>query len=294
MTFRHLEIFVAVADLKSMTKAAERLYISQPTVSQAIMELERHYGTKLFDRMNKRLYMTQAGERLLGYARHVTSLVTDMTLQMTHAEQSGILRVGASATVGTLYLPRLVNAFKAEGGNLSIQAVIKNTLDIEMQILNNELDIGLVEGDVHSEDLLVMPFEGDEIVLVCAKAHPLYLKAEIAHEDLRREAFLIREEGSGTRELFEYAMAAKGIEWQAVWESSSFESMTAAALENIGIAVLSRELVSRELANGSLKELNVPFLQLTRHWRVIYHKNKYLTEGMRQLIRLCLSGKNEG
>lgn len=292
MTFRHLEIFVAVADSKSMTHAAEKLYISQPTVSQAIMELERHYGTKLFDRMNKRLYMTQAGEKLLGYARHVTSLVTDMTLQMTHAEQSGILRVGASATVGTLYLPKLVNAFKREEKNLAIQAVIKNTLDIEMQILKNELDIGLVEGDVHSEDLLVTPIEGDEIVLVCAKAHPLYHKGVIEPEDLRKQAFLIREVGSGTRELFEYAMAAMGLEWQGVWESSSFESMTAAALENIGIAVLSRELVGNELKNGRLKELDVPFLKLTRHWRVIYHKNKYLTEGMRQLIRLCLSDDN--
>lgn len=288
MTFRHLEIFVAVADSGSMTGAAEQLYISQPTVSQAIMELERHYGTKLFDRMSKRLYMTQAGEKLLGYARHVTALVSDMALQMTHAEQSGQLRVGASATVGILYLPRLMKAFQSSG-HLSIQALIKNTLDIEQQILKNELDIGLVEGDVHSTDLAVLPVEGDELVLVCGKGHKLYGCEHPISEDLRREAFLMREVGSGTRELFEIAMAASGIEWRTVWESSSFESMAAAAVENLGIAVMSRELVSRQLADGSLFELKCPFLSLKRQWRVIYHKNKYLTEGMRQLIRLSLS-----
>lgn len=288
MTLRHLEIFVAVADMGSMTAASEKLYISQPTVSQAIMELERYYGTKLFDRMAKKLYMTQAGERLLSYARHITALVSDMSLQMIESENTGVLRVGASATVGILFLPDLVKSFKETASSLKVSAIIKNTLDIEQLILKNELDLGLVEGDVHSEDLCVLPFEGDELVIVCGREHPYYGVKSIEPHMLEGQAYLIREEGSGTRELFEYAMAARELSFNAVWESSSFESITAAAVKNIGLAVLSRALVDKELQSGNLWHVPTPFLSLKRKWRVIYHRNKYLTTGMKAFVEFSL------
>lgn len=287
MTLRHLEIFVAVADMGSMTAASEKLYISQPTVSQAIMELERYYGTKLFDRMGKRLYRTQAGERLLGYARHVTSLVSDMSLQMTHVEATGVLRVGASATVGILFLPELVKVFQAEVTGIQIQAIVKNTQDIEQHLLRNELDLGLVEGDVHSADLLSRPFAEDELVIVCGKGNPLYGKKKIDPHALQNQPYLMREGGSGTRELFEYAMAAKSLNWQTVWESNSFESIKEAAIKNIGLAVLSKDLVMTELQNGQLWHISTPFLSLKRKWRVVYHKNKYLTTAMQSFVKAC-------
>lgn len=287
MTLRHLEIFVAVADIGSMTGASERLYISQPTVSQAIMELERYYGTKLFDRMGKKLYRTQAGERLLSYARHVTSLVSEMALQMTQVEATGILRVGASATVGIRFLPERVKRFRSTVHGIQIQAVVKNTLDIEQLLLKNELDIGLVEGDVHSADLLVVPFAEDELVIVCGKEHPLYGKSKIGPLELQNQSYLMREVGSGTRELFEYAMAAKGLSWNVVWESNSFESITAAAEQNIGLAVLSKDLVQPALETGQLWCISTPFLNLKRKWRIIYHKNKYQTAAMQAFIELC-------
>lgn len=287
MTLRHLEIFVAVADEGSMTAASERLYISQPTVSQAIMELERYYGTKLFDRMGKKLYRTQAGERLLGYARHVTALVSDMALQMTQVETKGILRVGASATVGIRFLPEQVKRFQAQKSGIQIQAVVKNTLDIEQHILKNELDIGLVEGDVHSLDLLVRPFAEDELVIVCGREHPFYGKTKCHPHELQDQPYLMREVGSGTRELFEYAMAGKSLSWQPVWESNSFESITAAARENIGLAVLSKDLVAEALSTGQLWHISTPFLNLKRKWRIIYHKNKYLTAAMEAFVAIC-------
>lgn len=287
MTLRHLEIFVAVSDMGSMTAASEHLYISQPTVSQAIMELERYYGTKLFDRMGKKLYKTQAGERLLGYARHVTSLVSDMAIQMTQVEATGVLRIGASATVGIRYLPELVNRFNRELASIQVQAVIKNTLDIEQLLLKNELDIGIVEGDIHSMDLTVRPFYQDELIIVCGKGHEFYGTKQIKPSQLQSQRYLMREVGSGTRELFEYAMAAKEISWQTVWESNSFESITAAAKKNIGLAVLSKDLVKEALETGDLWHIHTPFLSLKRTWRIAHHKNKYLTSGMEKLIAFC-------
>lgn len=286
MTLRHLEIFVAVADLGSMTAASEYLYISQPTVSQAIMELERHYGTKLFDRMAKKLHITQAGERLLGYARHITSLVSDMAFQMIDVEQTGVLRVGASATVGILKLPAIVKAFNEVSPGIEVRSIIKNTLDIEQLILSNEIDLGVVEGDVHSSDLAVIPFSGDEMVVVCGNGHALYGQREANPKHLENQKYLIREEGSGTRELFEYAMAAKSLNWRAVWQSNSFESITAAAIQNIGIAVLSKELIAEPLSDGRLWQIPTPYFNLKREWRVVYHKNKYLTDGMRAFMNI--------
>ena len=288
MTLRHLEIFVAVADLGSMTAASERLYISQPTVSQAVMELERYYGTKLFDRMGKKLYRTQAGERLLGYARHVTGLISDMAIQMTQIETTGILRIGASATVGIRFLPELVTEFNQQVSGIQIQAVIKNTLDIEQLLLKNELDIGIIEGDIHSTDLSAKSFFQDELILVCGKGHPLYGKTSVAPFQLEDCHYLMREVGSGTRELFESAMAAQDLNWQTVWESNSFESITAAAKKNIGLAVLSKNLVKEDLETGALWHILTPFLSLKRKWRIAYHKNKYLTEGMEKLIAFCV------
>ncbi len=287
MTLRHLEIFVAVADEGSMTAASEKLYISQPTVSQAIMELERFYGTKLFDRMGKRLYRTQAGERLLSYARHVTALVSDMALQMTQVETTGILRVGASASVGILFLPEQIKRFQLESSGIQIQAVVKNTLDIEQLLLRNELDIGLVEGDVHSTDLLTQPFAEDELVIVCGRGNPFYGKKKIDPLALQNQPYLMREMGSGTRELFEYAMATKVLNWKIVWESNSFESIKRAAIANLGLAVLSKELVREELLSGALWHISTPFLSLKRKWGIVYHKNKYLTSAMKSFIKTC-------
>lgn len=287
MTLRHLEIFVAVADQGSMTAASQKLYISQPTVSQSIMELERYYGTKLFDRMAKKLYLTQSGERLLSYARHITTLVSEMALQMTQVEAMGILRVGASATVGILFLPEQVKRFQTEVAGVQIQAVVKNTTDIEQQILRNELDIGLIEGDVHSADLLVHPFAEDELVIVCGRTHPFYSLSDVEPSTLQDQFYIMREEGSGTRELFEYAMAANDLSCQVVWESTSFESIRAAARENIGLAVLSKELVTADLLTGDLWHISTPFLNLKRKWSVIYHKNKYMTTAMKAFIQDC-------
>lgn len=287
MTLRHLEIFVAVADEGSMTAASEKLYISQPTVSQAIMELERFYGTKLFDRMGKRLYRTQAGERLLSYARHVTALVSDMALQMTQVETTGVLRVGASASVGILFLPEQIKRFQEASSGIQIQAVVKNTLDIEQLLLRNELDIGLVEGDVHSTDLQTQHFAEDELVIVCGRGNPFYGKKKIDPLALQNQPYLMREVGSGTRELFEYAMATKVLNWKTVWESNSFESIKRAAIANLGLAVLSKELVREELQSGALWHISTPFLSLKRKWGIVYHKNKYLTSAMQAFIKTC-------
>ncbi|MGI6490952.1 MAG: LysR family transcriptional regulator [Peptococcaceae bacterium] len=291
---RSLEIFVKVADKGSMTAAAEALFITQPTVSQAISELERHYGTKLFDRLGKKLYITESGKRLLDYARHIIALQDEMELAMTDPEKKGMLRIGASVTIGTELLPGLVKIFQEKHRELRIHGVVKNTSDIENLIQSNEIDFALVEGTVNSKNIVVEPFMDDDVVLVCGRNHPLYGSKSVQLEELLKYDFLVREHGSGTRELFASTMLLKNAVWNMIWECSGSDGIKAAAACGIGIGVLSHRLIEKEMCNGELSILNVPGLKLNRKFSIIYHKNKYITDRMKEFFRLAKGCQGDG
>jgi DNA-binding transcriptional LysR family regulator len=281
MTIRNLEIFVKVADCGSMTGASEALYIAQPTVSQAISELESHYGIKLFDRLSKKLYITESGKKLLNYARHIIALCGEMEMAMKDPGKSGTMKVGASLTIGAELLPRLVSRFQEKHSEIKVHAVVRNTLEIESLIMKNEIDFALVEGIVHNQSIVSEPFMDDELVLVCGRKHPLYGSGKISLGELLRYDFVLREQGSGTRELFESAMISKGEDWNICWECSDSEGIKSAAAGGLGIGVISRLLVEKEVVKGDLNVLIIPGLDLKRKFSIIYHKNKYVTETMK-------------
>lgn len=287
MTIRHLQIFITVADLGSMTSAAKALFISQPTVSQAITEIETHYGIKLFERLSKRLYITEKGSQLLSYARHVTSLLEEMEQVIKNSEKSGSMAVGATLTIGESLLPDLISSFNKEYPRLKVKAIIKNTLDIEELIIKNFVELAIVEGAVHSSDIVVEPFENDELVLVCGKGHPLYSAKNLLPNALADINFIVREKGSGTRELFDNTMSANEIKWQPSWECNGSDILKSAALRGLGVAVISKRLVKQELKNKSLHVLEIKGIALRRKFSIIYHKNKYMTESMKAFIALC-------
>ena len=287
MTFRHLKIFITVADCKSMTAAAKELFIAQPTVSQAIAELESYYGIKLFERLSRKLYITESGKQLLSYARHITALFGEMELAMKDPKKSGILKVGASATVGADLLPKLVNKFSASHPNVRLNAVIKNTTEIENLIIKNDIDFALVEGIVHTSNIVSNAFMDDELVLICGKSHPLYKSSCIPLSELVKFDFVSREQGSGTRELFESLMVANNVNWNLKWECSGSDGIKGAAVNGIGIAVISKRLVETEVKTGELSILKVDGIDLKRKFSIVYHKNKYITETMKSFFDLC-------
>lgn len=292
MTLRHLKIFIRVADSGSMTAAAEALYISQPTVSQAIAELEDYYGVKLFDRLSRRLYITETGKRLLSYARHITALFDEMEKSMRNPDNSGIIKIGASITVGTYLLPKLVNEFANRYPSLQIKAFTKNTKDIETLIIQNAIDFGVIEGIVHTPDIVSNSFMDDELVLVCGRSHPLFEAESISPFDLGKLNFIVREQGSGTRELFENIMAANDIKWHLAWECNGSDSLKTAAVNGIGVAVVSKLLVEDEVKAGTLSIIKPAGLDFKRKFSIIYHKNKYLTDAMKAFFDLCYSSVN--
>lgn len=292
MTLRHLKIFVAVCDYKTITKASEALYIAQPSVSLAISELEDYYGVRLFDRISRKLYLTEAGEQVLGYARHITDLFDEMEQRIKNAEASGTIRVGASITVGTCLLPFYAKKFESAFPHLTLSATVENSDILEKMVLGNKLDLALIEGIPHSDQLIVSPFLDDELVVVCSKENPLWRKKEVLPEELTHQPLILREIGSGTRQLFDNAMMLHNLPVTPHWECISTQAILNAVAMDIGISVLPFRLVDSALKEGKLKRIPVKDLELRRKFYIIYHKNKYLSSALQGFIMLCREETN--
>lgn len=275
MSLHHLRVFLAVADAQSISKAAERLMVSQPSVSQVIAELEKTYSARLFDRIGRKIYITESGSYLQRYARQITDLYDEMERGITDCEERGVLRIGASLTVGSTVLPELISDLQAKMPALHSNVTVKNTADIEQMLLKNELDIALVEGYVHSSELTQHAVADDEVVLVCGKGHPMYQTTVASKEQIAGISVILREQGSGTRELFERTMSTNELPWNVCWESADSDGIVAAAIHGLGVGVIAKRLVLREAEEGSLRILSVPGVNFVRRFSLIAHKNKY-------------------
>ncbi len=284
VTLRHYAVFVAVCDRMNMTAAAEKLFMSQSAVSQAVAELEAHYGVRLFERLSRKLYLTQPGEKLLGYARHIIRMNTEAEAEMRSLLRTGAIRIGASVTIGACLLPGLIAAFSEKRPGLAIEVTENNTEAIEQMIVDDRLDLGLVEGDVTLRDIVTRALAEDELALICARTHPFAARGQVAPEALAGESFILREVGSGTRRTFENAMAAAGVPWRATWTCNNADAIKAAVAAGLGVSLISRRAVERELSDGSLCAVDVEGLRFLRSFKLIYHKNKYLTDVMRAFV----------
>lgn len=291
MTVRHLKIFVAVCEEGSITKAGKKLYLSQPTVSLAIAELERHYQVPLFDRISKRLYITEAGKRFLQYAQHITSVFDEMESTMQDWHNSGSLRIGTSITIGNRLLPGLLQQFKKSRPNTQVTVQIDNSEKIEQAVLENHVDIGLIEGVAHSPYICSEDFCDDELVLVCPPGHPWAAQASVPLTALQKEPLIMREKGSGGREIIESMLKLHAIEITPAWESVSTQAIVQAVTAGLGVAILPRLLVEQPLAQGLVEQATLRDISLKRKFSIIHHQNKYLAAPALEFIQLCTSGQ---
>lgn len=287
MTRRHLKVFVAVCELNSISKAAEKLHIAQPAVSCAIKELEGYYGTKLFDRISKRLYLTEAGKKFLGYATHIVSMFDEMESNMRDLDKPGKLHIGSSITIGTSFMPVYVRNFKELYPQTEVCVTIDSSDIIEKKILQNELDFALIEGIVHLESIICEAYMDDELVIICSPVHPFSKSETVTVEQLILEPFLLREKGSGTRELFDNVLASLGHSVIPTWESTSILALINAVINGHGISVLPYMLVKDMLDEGKISTIQIEGLKFNRKFNIIYHKNKFLTASAKAFIDMC-------
>jgi DNA-binding transcriptional LysR family regulator len=287
MTLRHLKIFVTVCETGSATAAGEKLYIAQPSISLAISELEDYYGIKLFDRIAKRLHITEVGKHLLQYATHIVGLFEDMENEVKNLDGIGVIRIGTSITIGNYLLPEYVSAFKKLHPQMEVKVIIDNSDRIQQYVLSNKIDIGLIEGLVHSPCLVKYKFRDDELVPICACTHPFAGQSNIELSQLCSESFIMRESGSAGREIFDSVMTTHNVEISPAWESTSTQAIVRAVGENLGISILPYLLVKDALERNEISVFRFKDIEFKRAFYIIHHKNKFLTESAKSFIKLC-------
>lgn len=289
MNLRHLKIFIMVADCKNMSLAAEKLFISQPSVSQAIKELENYYGIKAFERLSKKLYITESGELLLKYARHLVQSFEEIETEMKNKGQNISLRIGSTITVGTCMLNNIIDKLEETNKDILPKIVINNTNVIEKMILHSELDIGIVEGVITNKDIVKIPIYKDELAFVVGKKHKLYNIKEIGIDELDGEDMIFREQGSGIRETVDKLLKEYNIVVNQKWISSDTEAIKVATICGQGISVLSTMLIKEEIKNGTLHKVNIKGINIPRDICAIHHKDKFMSKHLKSFINILKS-----
>jgi DNA-binding transcriptional LysR family regulator len=276
MNLNHLAIFHAVAQAGSMTLGAERLDISQPAVSKQVQDLERALGIHLFDRIGRRVHLSQAGEILADYARQLFALAHEAETAMADVRgaRRGRLAVGASTTIGTYLLPGVVAEFWRRHPHVELLVQIENTEQVHRRLAGQELDLGLTEGLVEEEELDAEVFHQDELVLIAAPGHRLAGQARVPPSAVREEPFILREPGSGTRAVEERALARLKLPVRVVMALGSTEAIKRVVAEGVGLAIVSRLAVGAECAAGTLAVLPVAGLRIERPLHLVRRKGR--------------------
>ncbi len=287
MTTRDMEIFVAAAEQKSMSAAAEKLIITQPSVSLVITGLEREYQVRLFDRVGRRLHLTPAGEGLLAYAKGILQLRTEMEGFLRDESSAPGVRVGATATVGECFIPGVISALRNELPEARCQVAVANTKIVEDKLLKSALDIGVVEGDVTSRELAVRPILRDELTAICSASHRFAGRSSISLAELVGEPLILREEGSGTRAKLEAVFREHGLSIEPAWSSYSFGAIREAVLRGLGVTVMSPLIVADELRSGRLWAASIEDANLSRTFDLVYRKNKIFSRSLKRFAELC-------
>ena len=280
MTIRHLRIFIEVVKTGKMSIAAQKLFISQPTVSQAIRELEEHYGSKLFDRLSKKLYITTFGRELFKYATQVVENFDNLEKKMSDNLNMEDFRIGASVTVGTCLLSKILKDFYNLVPRVNTYAYVNNTTMVEKKLLNSELDVAIVEGDIQSQDLVTIPVIDDYLVLLCSKTHPFAKKENIKLKDIESQRFALREDGSGTRYFLEQILNKYKIGIHLVWEASSTDTIKRAILDDNCLSLLSIHTFEEDILSGNIHIINTDLNTLKRSFKLVYHKDKIMSSSI--------------
>jgi len=288
MADRRLQVFHTVARLLSFTKAAESLHMTQPAVTFQVRQLEEYFNTRLFDRTHNRISLTKAGERVYEYADQIFNLYAEMenAVRDLTGEVSGVLMLGASTTVAEYMLPSLLGDFKHKYPEVVIRLQVGNTDGIVAMVENNTIDLGVVEAPVSNRNLVVDTCRVDPLVLIVPPGHELAGEKVVQIERLADYPYICREEGSGTREVMLDSLHACGVnqaDLNIVMELGSPEAVKGAVEAGMGISILSKATISKELALGTLVavQLDPP---VERPFSFVHQKQKFRLRAIEKLL----------
>ncbi|HEY1685369.1 MAG TPA: LysR family transcriptional regulator [Tepidisphaeraceae bacterium] len=266
MNPNHLALFHAVSEAGSFTKAAERLFISQPALSQQVGQLEQSLGVKLFDRLPRGVRLTHAGQILAAHAARIAALDEQALRQIQELRglARGRLTIGASQTIGVYLMPEILGRFRRMHPQIDLDLQIGNTEVIQQRLADDLLDLALTEGFIQQPDLDASIFEQDNLVAIVPPRHSLLEKKSVSAKQFCVEPMIAREQGSGTRAVIERALARKSVQRTVAMTLGNLEAIKRAVQAGIGVAIVSRLSITQELAAGTLIELPLTDLQIRR------------------------------
>ena len=292
MTLRHIRIFLTVCQEGfHVTRAAEALHMTQPAVSLAIRELEEYYGVRLFDRIGRRLQITEAGMRLRESANHIVAMFDRMEKGLRNWDAFGVLRVGASLTIGSQLMPGYVRAFRESHPDTEVRVTVATSALLEQKLLDNALDFALMEGVVHVPSIVSEAYMEDHLAVVCPAGGRFRQGQVLTQAEFRSQPLLLREHGSGTRETFERAVGQAGFSVTPAWEAMSNRALLNAVASGLGLSVLSDRIAAEEVARGRVVSVEVEGLDFRRQFHIIYHRDKFLTASALAFMDLCRRGE---
>lgn len=284
MKIRHLRIFKMVCEEESITKAAERLFMTQPAVSSAISELESHLGVYLFDRISRRIYLNETGKLFLTKVIKMLDLYDDLEQNVKELEDNATIKIGSSITIANFILPKAIVHFEKIYKNTPTKVIVGNARQIEEMLYNNEIDLGLIEGVIYNEELIRIPFSSYKLAIICSPRHKLAVEEPIDINEIIQERLLLREKGSAIRDVFDSALLLHNLRANPEWTSINSQSLIYAVKQNLGISVLPKILIEEEINSGEIFEVKVNDFELVNINHIVFHKDKFQTKSFKMLI----------
>ena len=279
MDLRQLEIFVKVAELGSFSKAAEALFLTQPTVSEHIRSLEDELGVRLLDRLGRGAVVTKGGALLQGYAQRLLALSREarQAMESFQGRMSGDLLVGASTIPGEYILPGLIGRFKEKFPDIAITLLIGDSQTVTEWVAEGRAEVGVVGARSGHRSVEFRELLPDDIVLIVSAAHPWHGRKQVTLDELRAEPLRLRERGSGTRAALESALAASAADLSAfrvVGEMGSTQAIKQAVKAGVGVSLVSRRAVEDESRSGAVWCLRVKDLKIARAFYLATHRER--------------------
>lgn len=286
-TLRQLEVFLATAHHENLTRAAESLAMSQSAASSALRDLESQFDVQLFDRIGKRLQLNELGRSIRPKAQALLEQASVLEAALSGDEEIGHLRVGATMSVGNYIAVGIMTRYMLEQTGARVELEVGNTSSIVRKLVNFELDLGMIEGEIQHPDLKMLYWREDELVVFCAPDHELAGKPWLTDEDLIQVEWIVREQGSGTRQNFEWALHGLLPQLNIKLELQHTEAIKRAVEAGLGVGCLSAITLGDAFRRGTLVPLPVPHRDFKRGLYFVRHRNKFISAGMRRWLELC-------
>ena len=294
MSDRRLKVFHTVAKLLSFTKAAEALHMTQPAVTFQVRQLEEYFNTRLFDRTHNKVNLTPAGERVAEFAERIFDLYSEMenSVRDLTGEISGALTIGASTTIAEYMLPALLGEFKTRYPDINLRLKVSNSEGIVSMVEHNVIDLGVVESPVSNKNLIVEVCHDDQLVVIAAPDHELVKRGgPVKAGEIVKYPFISREEGSGTREVIMQYLMDENVnpnEMNLSLELGSPEAIKGAVEAGMGITIISRSIIDKELKLNTLCELQLD-PPLSRPFSFVRQRQKFRVTVMEELLDFAQS-----